>query len=32
VKDLKRIKNSNIFLDLNVDEIEDALELIPEKI
>jgi hypothetical protein len=32
VKGLKRIKYNNIFLNLNVDEIEDALELIPEKI
>ncbi len=31
VKGLKSIKYNNIFLILNVDEIEDALELIPEK-
>jgi hypothetical protein len=32
VKDLKRIKYNNIFLSLNVDEIEDSLELNPEKL
>ncbi len=32
IKDLKRIKYNNIFLSLNVDEIEESLELISEKI
>jgi hypothetical protein len=30
VKNLKSIKYNNIFLNLNVDEIEDALELDPD--
>ncbi len=32
MKGLKRIKYSNIFQNLNVDEIEDTLDLIQEKI
>ncbi len=30
VKDLNRIKYNNIFFNLNVDEIEEDLEIIPE--
>ncbi len=30
VKNLKSIKYYNIFLNLNVDEIEDNLEMYPE--
>ncbi len=32
VKGLKGIKYNNIFLNLNVDDIEDILEIIPEYI
>ena len=30
VKNIKSVKYNNIFLNLNVDEIEDNLEIIPE--
>jgi hypothetical protein len=32
VKNVNGLKYNNKFLDINVDEIEDNLEIIPEKI